>query len=115
LKRLIVTADDAGLHPGMTSGALAAHDAGIVTAVSVSANGRDFPGTVERLRERPELDIGVHLTLVGERPLSPPEQAGSLLGREGRLLPAWPAFAKAPCLAGLREGVAPRADPAGRG
>lgn len=106
MKRLIVTADDAGLHPGMTSGALAAHDTGIVTAVSVSANGRDFSGTVERLRERPELDVGVHLTLVGERPLSPPEQVGSLLGRDGRLLPAWPTFAKAWLLGRIRPAEA---------
>lgn len=93
MKRLIVTADDAGLHLGMTAGAVAAHDAGIVTAVSVSPNGRAFDEAVARLRERPGLDVGVHLTLVGEPPLSPPEEVGSLLGRDGRLLPAWPVFA----------------------
>lgn len=93
-KRLIVTADDAGLHPGMTSGALAAHEAGIVTAVSVSPNGRAFDDAAARLRERPELDVGAHLTLVGESPLAPSRQVRSLLGRDGRLLPAWPAFAR---------------------
>jgi len=94
LKRLVVTADDVGLHPGMTAGVLAAHDAGIVTAASVSANGRAFDAAVARLRERPGLDVGIHLTLVGERPLSPPDQVRSLLGRDGRLLPAWPVFAR---------------------
>ncbi|HYU35456.1 MAG TPA: ChbG/HpnK family deacetylase [Thermoanaerobaculia bacterium] len=94
MKRLVVTADDAGLHPGMTAGVLAAHDAGIVTATSVSANGRAFDDAVARLRERPGLDVGVHLTLVGERPLSPPEEVPSLLGGDGRLLPAWPVFAR---------------------
>jgi predicted glycoside hydrolase/deacetylase ChbG (UPF0249 family) len=103
LKRLIVTADDAGLHPGMTAGVLAAHSAGIVTAVSVSANGRDFEDTVARLRERPDLDVGIHLTLVGERPLSPPEQVRSLLGGDGRLLPAWPAFARRWLLGAVRR------------
>ena len=92
MRKLIVTADDAGLHPGMTAGALAAYDAGIVTAVSVSANGRAFDDAVARLRERPALDVGVHLTLVGEAPLSPPQEVRSLLGRDGRLLPAWPVF-----------------------
>lgn len=94
-RRLIVTADDAGLHPGMTAGAVAAHDAGIVTAVSVSPNGRAFDDAVTRLRERPGLDTGLHLTLVGEPPLSPAVEVRSLLGRDGRLLPAWPAFARA--------------------
>jgi predicted glycoside hydrolase/deacetylase ChbG (UPF0249 family) len=94
LKLLIVTADDAGLHPGMTAGAVAAHDAGIVTAVSVSPNGRAFDDAVARLRERPGLDVGAHLTLVGEAPLSPPEEVRSLLGRDGRLLSGWPVFAR---------------------
>jgi len=94
VKRLVVTADDAGLHPGMTAGALAAHDTGIVTAVSVSSNGRAFEDAVARLRERPGLDVGIHLTLVGEAPLSPPREVRSLLGRDGRLLPGWPIFAR---------------------
>jgi chitin disaccharide deacetylase len=94
LKQLVVTADDAGLHPGMTAGALAAHDAGIVTAVSVSANGRAFADAVARLRTRPGLDAGIHLTLVGESPLAAPAEVPSLLGRDGRLLPAWPVFVR---------------------
>jgi len=78
----------------MTAGVLAAHDAGIVTAVSVSPNGRSFAEAAAQLRARPELDAGAHLTLVGEAPLSPPAEVGSLVGRDGRLLPAWPVFAR---------------------
>jgi predicted glycoside hydrolase/deacetylase ChbG (UPF0249 family) len=92
LKALVVTADDVGLHPGMTAGALAAHDGGAVTAVSVAVVGRAFEDAVPRLRERPALDVGVHLTLVGERPLSPPREVPSLLGRDGALLPGYRAF-----------------------
>jgi len=94
LKKLVVTADDVGLHPGMTRGALAACDAGIVTAVSVATVGRAFEPAVELLRDRPALDVGIHLTLVGERPLSPPERIPSLLGRDGALLPGYPALAR---------------------
>lgn len=94
MKKLIVTADDVGLHPGMTRGALAAADAGIVTAVSVAAVGRAFAPAVELLRERPALDVGIHLTLVGERPLSPPESIPSLVGRDGALLAGYPALAR---------------------
>jgi predicted glycoside hydrolase/deacetylase ChbG (UPF0249 family) len=64
--RLIVTADDAGLDPGMTEGAIRAHREGIVSACSVVANGGDFEATVDRLREVPSLQVGVHLTLVEE-------------------------------------------------
>jgi predicted glycoside hydrolase/deacetylase ChbG (UPF0249 family) len=99
LKKLIVTADDVGLHPGMTRGALAACDAGIVTAVSVAAVGRAFEPAVELLRERRERgesgpDVGIHLTLVGERPLSPPDRIPSLVGRDGAFLPGYPALAR---------------------
>jgi predicted glycoside hydrolase/deacetylase ChbG (UPF0249 family) len=90
---LIVTADDVGLHPGMTRGALAAHDDGIVTAVSVSPNGRAFEPAIELLRQRPRLEVGAHLTLVGERPLSPPEKIPSLVGADGSLHVGYPAFA----------------------
>jgi predicted glycoside hydrolase/deacetylase ChbG (UPF0249 family) len=94
LKTLVVTADDVGLHPGMTLGALRAHERGIVTACSVVANGRALDDAVERLRDGPGLDAGVHLTFVGsERPLSPPEQVRSLLGPDGAFLPGFRAFA----------------------
>ena len=94
MKTLVVTADDVGLHPGMTLGALRAHEQGIVTACSVVANGRALDDAIERLRDRPELDAGVHLTFVGgERPLSPPGQVPSLLGPDGTFLPGFRAFA----------------------
>jgi chitin disaccharide deacetylase len=102
LKRLIVTADDVGLHPGMTRGALAAHDHGIVTGVSVSPNGRDFEPAIELLRERPRLQVGAHLTLVGERPLSHPETIPSLTGPDGLLHAGYPAFAARYALGRIR-------------
>jgi predicted glycoside hydrolase/deacetylase ChbG (UPF0249 family) len=69
-KRLIVTADDVGLHRGMTAGAIRAHREGIVTACSVVANGAAFYDAVEQLRDAPSLEVGVHLTLVEERSLT---------------------------------------------
>lgn len=70
MKRLIVTADDVGLHRGMTAGAIRAHADGIVTACSISANGIAFDDAVARLRDIPTLEAGVHLTLVEERALT---------------------------------------------
>lgn len=92
MKRLVVTADDVGLHRGMTAGAMRAHDQGIVGAVSLCAVGGDFAGAVEALRERPRLEPGVHLVLVGERPLSPAASVASLVGQDGRFLPGFRAF-----------------------
>jgi chitin disaccharide deacetylase len=70
VKTLIVTADDVGLHRGMTEGAIRAHREGIVTACSIVANGDAFDDAVSRLREVPSLECGVHLTLVEEKPLT---------------------------------------------
>lgn len=67
---LIVTADDVGLHRGMTEGAIRAHREGIVTACSVVAGGAAFDDAVARLRDVPSLEVGVHLALVEERPLT---------------------------------------------
>jgi predicted glycoside hydrolase/deacetylase ChbG (UPF0249 family) len=83
---LIVTADDAGLHRGMTEGAIRAHREGIVTACSVVANGGAFDDAVVRLRDVPSLEVGVHLTLVEERSLTgmrfPKSYLGFVLGRK---------------------------------
>jgi predicted glycoside hydrolase/deacetylase ChbG (UPF0249 family) len=101
LKALVVTADDAGLHAGMTRGALQAYDQGLVTAVSVVANGGALEPALEQLRDRPELDAGVHLTLVGERPLSPPATVPTLVGRDGAFLPHVRDFALRYALGGI--------------
>jgi predicted glycoside hydrolase/deacetylase ChbG (UPF0249 family) len=102
LRSLVVTADDVGLHPGLTRGALKAHDEGIVTACSVLANGRALEDALEHLRDRPTLDVGVHLTLVGERPLSPPASIPSLVGRDGAFLKGFRPFAMRYLRGGLR-------------
>lgn len=69
-RKLIVTADDVGLHRGMTAGAIRAHQDGIVTACSIVASGTAFEDAVARLRDVPTLEVGVHLTLVEEKPLT---------------------------------------------
>jgi predicted glycoside hydrolase/deacetylase ChbG (UPF0249 family) len=88
-RRLIVTADDVGIHRGMTEGAIRAHRDGIVTACSVVANGTAFDDAVARLRDVPSLEVGVHLTLVEERSLTgmrfPKCYLGFVLGRKDRV------------------------------
>jgi len=86
---LIVNADDVGLHPGLTDGALAAHDAGVVTSCSVVATGPDFAATAALLRARPALDVGVHLALTGGVPLTPAAEVTSLVDGGGRFPPGW--------------------------
>jgi chitin disaccharide deacetylase len=74
VKRLIVTADDVGIDPGMTAGAIDAHRNGIVTACSIVANGAAFEDAVAALRGVPSLEVGAHIALVEERALSTGER-----------------------------------------
>ena len=91
-RTLIVSADDLGLHPDIDRGIEATHRDGIVTSVSISAVGASFEGAVEMCRRHPRLDVGVHLTLVGERPLTDPAGLGDLVTGDGRFVEAHPAL-----------------------
>ncbi len=93
MKRLIVTADDLGLHRGMTEGALLAYENGIATAVSISACGKEAEHAIESVRPYGELDVGIHFTLVEERPVLNSGDVPSLVGRDGRFVPSYRALA----------------------
>ncbi len=80
---LVVNADDLGLHPDINRGIERAHTEGIVGSASLAAVGQAFDDALEICRRNPRLDVGVHLTLVGERPLSDPTQLGRLVTANG--------------------------------
>jgi len=83
-KRLIVNADDLGLHRGVNRGIICAHTEGILTSASLLGIGEAFEEAARLAREHPSLDLGVHLALVGARPVSPPEDVPSLVDRQGQ-------------------------------
>lgn len=56
------------------------------------ACGADFDDAARILRGVPSLDVGAHLTFVGERPLSPRSEVRSLIGEDGAFLPSYRAF-----------------------
>lgn len=83
MNELIVTADDVGLHRGMTAGAITAHRHGIVTACSVCACGTALDAAVAALQSTPHLNAGAHLMLVEGRSILPPRQVPSLVRGDG--------------------------------
>src|SRR5690606_16085547 len=91
-RTLIVNADDLGLHADIDRGIERAHLEGIVTSASLAAVGASFDHAVEICRRCPDLDVGVHLTLVGERPLSDASTLGDLVTTGGRFVEAHPAL-----------------------
>ncbi|GIF72108.1 ChbG/HpnK family deacetylase [Asanoa siamensis] len=104
-RRLIVNADDYGLSEELSRGVLAAHDRGVVTGTSVLAVGPAVGTAAGWLRDRPALDVGAHLALVGEDPpLLSPREVPTLVDRRGRFPLRWRAF--------LLAAVTGRVDPA---
>jgi predicted glycoside hydrolase/deacetylase ChbG (UPF0249 family) len=65
LKYLITNADDFGFTRDVNEGIVHAHRQGILTATTLMATGAAFDHAVGLARENPELDVGVHLVLVG--------------------------------------------------
>ena len=82
--KLVVNADDFGLSERVNDGILHSHRHGILTSASIMANGAAFGHAAELARTTPGLDVGVHLTLVEERPLLPVSEVPSLVAPDGR-------------------------------
>ena len=84
MKQLIVNADDLGLTPGVNRGILRAFQDGIVTSASLLVTGNAFEHAVALARQNPDLDIGLHLTLVEERAVLGRELLPTLVDETGR-------------------------------
>lgn len=82
--RLIIHADDFGLTEKVNKGIMKAHQEGILTSASIMASGAAFEHAVEICRIVPTLDIGVHLTLVEERPVLGGNTVKTLINKQGR-------------------------------
>ncbi|WP_375757642.1 ChbG/HpnK family deacetylase [Corallococcus exercitus] len=92
--RLIVNADDLGLHPSLDAGILKAHREGIVTSATLLATGPSAAQAVGRAKAQ-GLAVGVHLALSTRLPCAAPAEAVRTVAPEGRLRGSWADFAKA--------------------
>jgi predicted glycoside hydrolase/deacetylase ChbG (UPF0249 family) len=84
---VIVTADDLGLSAGVTRGILEAHRRGVVRSTSLIVT---YPAAQESAAlalAEPDLEIGLHLDLVGGRPASDPASVPSLCDENGTFYP----------------------------
>jgi predicted glycoside hydrolase/deacetylase ChbG (UPF0249 family) len=84
---LIVNADDFGYTAGVTRGILAAHDEGIVTSATVMATGSAVDLAIAEAKRRPNLGIGVHLTLCDVAPAAPRDSVRSLMDSQADRFP----------------------------
>lgn len=81
---LVVTADDLGMTPGVTRGILEAHRDGVVRSTSLLVT---FPASAEgaalAIAER-DLEVGLHIDLVGGVPVSDAAGVPTLVDADGR-------------------------------
>lgn len=84
--KLIVNADDFGIHTSVNKGIVKGHCEGIITSTSLLANGSEFESAVDLGFTYPNLGIGIHTCLVGGLPpVCNPDEVSSLLTSEGVL------------------------------
>jgi hopanoid biosynthesis associated protein HpnK len=101
MRRLIVTGDDFGAHPGVNSAIARAYDEGVLTGTSLLVTGEFVDQAVALARERPDLATGLHIALCDARPASPPGAIPDLVTRDGR-------FPSAPGRTGILHWIARR-------
>jgi predicted glycoside hydrolase/deacetylase ChbG (UPF0249 family) len=80
---VIISADDLGLSPGVTQGILEAHRNGVVRSTSLLVTFDDAEEAAALARQERRLEVGLHLDLVGGRPVSDPARVPSLVDHDG--------------------------------
>lgn len=105
--RLIVNADDLGLHPRIDEGILAAHARGIVTSATALVTGRTAADAVARAQSQ-GLALGLHLCLSTGLPCAAPPTEVPRLAPGGRFRADWAAVAAAWATGGIPGGEVAR-------
>ncbi len=104
----IVNGDDFGLAEAINTGILQAHQRGCLTSASLSVVGPAAVDAVAAAADFPELGVGLHLTLVDERPSCDPATIPSLVDDNGRFFPHGTDFAQRWLARRIRVGEARR-------
>lgn len=95
MSKLIVNADDFGLHSSVNRGIIDGHRTGIITSTSLLAGGEAFTEAISMAKENPKLGIGIHIALVGGlKPVCDPSEVPSLLTEQGRFPNTYVEFIK---------------------
>lgn len=103
MKKLIVNADDFGLHTEVNRAIIQGYQKGCIRSTSLITTGSAVEEAVELAKANPGLGIGVHLTLVAEKPMLPPEKVPTLVGEDGKFLPDHVAFIKRYIAGGINK------------
>jgi hopanoid biosynthesis associated protein HpnK len=84
MRRLILNADDFGLHPAVNEAVLRAHTKGALTAASLMTGAPGCEEAVALARATPSLAVGLHITLTDGVPVLPAARIPALTQKNGR-------------------------------
>jgi len=98
LRQLIINADDFGITEIVNIGIIQGHTTGVIPSTTIMPSGNAFEHAVALASANKELGIGVHLTLVGEKPVCDPRTIQSLVDNKGCLATQYPGFLLRYCL-----------------
>ena len=91
-KILIINADDFGLHKDINLGIARTIESGMVRNVSISSCGKAYEHGISLQNHLKSVDIGVHITLVGEKPISYQGEVKSLVNINNLFVPGFKEF-----------------------
>lgn len=95
MKKLIINADDFGLHEEINNGIIRCFQEGCLTSTSLMCGAPAFDHAVALLKNNAGLGVGVHLTLVGGvAPVLPVEEVKSLVDENGLFFSDYTVFIK---------------------
>ena len=83
MRIFIVNADDFGLTSAVNKGIIQAFQRGIVTSASLVPSGASFAQAIQFIKENPKIDVGIHLTLIGEKSLLNHREIPTLVDEHG--------------------------------
>lgn len=100
---MILTADDVGLSPAVTRGALRAAREGVVRSASIIINLPESAEAVAAARAVAGLELGLHLNVLAGAPVSDAARVRSLVDAQGQFVPLRE-FARRLALGKIRAG-----------
>ncbi|MCL2760226.1 MAG: hopanoid biosynthesis-associated protein HpnK [Desulfuromonadales bacterium] len=95
MKKLIINADDFGLSNSVNQAVIKGWESGILTSTSLMVEGSAFNEAVQIAKDNPNLQVGLHLTLLQGKGTAEHEGFPSLLDYQGN-------FPNDPIMAGMR-------------
>lgn len=95
MNRLIINADDFGIHTEVNYAVIEAYEQGVLTSTSLLATGPAYDEAVALAKDHPGLGIGIHLCLVGSLPtILSPKEVPTLVEPDGLVPESYAEFMK---------------------